>query len=156
MKKIWSLYMVRSTRDPKWMFHTWQHPKADLGGHSVGDVGLHCRDVLLRVIHRDKQVPRFVGVVVVPRVWLNVVVQLQPIEQRGCWGGTRRVHWRAIGQSCLLWGQKKKKNQDKEVIECCSCFSLWMRSLWRSRLPACTTKSCDATSAYTELNDGTM
>lgn len=57
---------------------------ADLGGDPVGDVGLHGGDVLLRVVHCNKQVAGFCGGVEVPAVGIQVVVQLQPVEQRRC------------------------------------------------------------------------
>lgn len=61
-------------------------PAADLCGDSVGDVRLHGGHMLLRVVHRDEQVTRLRAGKRVPPVF-QVVVQLQPVEERGRGGG---------------------------------------------------------------------
>lgn len=80
--------------------------RADLGGDPVGDVGLHGGDVLLGVVHGDKEVAGFRGDVGVPAVRLRLVVQLQPVEERGHRGRTGRLHRRAVGQRRLLLGHR--------------------------------------------------
>lgn len=78
--------------------------RVNLGGHSVGDVGLHGGDVLLRVVHGDKKVAGLHGGVRVPGVRFQVIVQLQPVEQRGRGGRAGRLHRRAVGQHRFLRG----------------------------------------------------
>lgn len=58
--------------------------------------------MLLRVVHCDKQVAGFCGGVEVLAVCFQVVVQLQPVEQRGRRDGTRRLDRRAVGQPGFL------------------------------------------------------
>lgn len=82
-------------------------PIADLGGDPVGDVGLHGGHVLLWVVHRDEQVAHLHGGVRVAAISLQVIVQLQPVEQRGRRGRTRWLHWRAVSQPRLLLGQRE-------------------------------------------------
>lgn len=74
----------------------------NLGGHSVGDVRLHGGHVLLGVVHGDEEVVGFGGGVRIPSVCLQVVVQLQPVEERGGGGGAGRLDRRAIGQYGFL------------------------------------------------------
>lgn len=61
-------------------------PIADLRGDSVGDVRLHGGHVLLGVVDRHEQVARVCDGERLPPV-LRVIVQLQPVEERGCGGG---------------------------------------------------------------------
>lgn len=63
-----------------------KQPIADLCGDSVGDVRLHGGHVLLGVIDRDEQVTRVCDGEWVPPIF-QVVVQLQPVEERGRGGG---------------------------------------------------------------------
>lgn len=75
---------------------------ADLSGNSVGNVGLHCGDVLLWVINRDKKVTGFSGGIGVASICFQFVIQLQPVEQGGRRGGARRLHWSAVSQPRFL------------------------------------------------------
>lgn len=80
-------------------------PVADLGGDSVGDVGLHGGDVLLWVVNGDEKVVGFRRGVGVRSVWIKVIVQLQPVEEHGRRSRARRLDRRAVGQPRLLRGQ---------------------------------------------------
>lgn len=61
--------------------------------------------MLLWVVDCDKKVAGLCGGIGVPGVCFQVVVQLQPVEQRGRGGGTRCVNRRAIGEPHFLRGQ---------------------------------------------------
>lgn len=58
--------------------HQKQQLVSNLGGDSVGDIGLHGGHVLLWVVNGDKKVTGFYGVL---RVCFQVTIQLQPVEQ---------------------------------------------------------------------------